>query len=224
MRILVVDDDRRLALAVKRGLTEEGFAVDIAGDGDEALWYAAENPYDCIVLDLMLPGADGLDVCAQLRARGDWTPILMLTAKVGERDEASSLDSGADDFLSKPFSFVVLVARLRAIARRGERPRAATMTAGDLRLDPATRTCTRSDTPIALTTREFALLEALMRRSGDVVSKQQLLEEVWGPTFAGDPNIVEVYVGYLRKKVDAPFATHTILTVRGAGYRTVADA
>jgi two-component system, OmpR family, response regulator len=224
VRVLVIEDEVPLAEAIARGLRAEEFEVDLVHNGLDGVERARTGEYDAIVLDILLPGMNGFKVCATLRDEGNWTPILMLTAKDGEYDEAEALDTGADDFLSKPFSFVVLVARLRAIARRGDRPRAATMSAGDLRLDPATHTCTRGDTAIALTTREFALLEALMRRSGDVVSKQQLLEEVWGPTFAGDPNIVEVYVGYLRKKVDAPFATHTILTVRGAGYRAVADA
>ena len=167
---------------------------------------------------------NGYRVCAALREAGVWTPILMLTAKDGEYDEAEALDTGADDFLSKPFSFVVLVARLRALARRGEHPRAEPLTIGDLVLDPGSRTCRRGDDAITLTAREFALLEALMRRQGDVASKQELLDEVWGREFAGDPNIVEVYVGYLRRKVDAPFSTRTLLTVRGAGYRAVADA
>jgi two-component system, OmpR family, response regulator len=222
MRILVVDDDRRLALAVKRGLTEEGFAVDIADDGIEALWYAAENPYDCIVLDLMMPGTDGLDVCAQLRERGDWTPILMLTAKVGERDEARSLDSGADDFLSKPFSFVVLLARIRALLRRGSRERPAVLEVGPLRLDPASHQVWREDSPIELTPRQFSLLEFLMRRPGEVVSKSAILAHVWDFAFEGSPNIVEVYVAQLRKRIDEPFGTNTLQTVRMVGYRLAA--
>jgi DNA-binding response OmpR family regulator len=224
VRVLVIEDEVALAEAIARGLTTEDFTVDVVHDGLEGLARARTGDYGAIVLDILLPGMNGYKVCATLRGEGNWTPILMLTAKDGEYDEAEALDTGADDFLSKPFSFVVLVARLRAIARRGEPPRATPMTVGDLRLDPASRTCTRGDVVIGLTTREFALLEALMRRGGDVVSKQQLLDEVWGPKFAGDPNIVEVYVGYLRKKVDTPFGKHTIVTVRGAGYRTVPDA
>jgi DNA-binding response OmpR family regulator len=222
--VLVIEDEIALARAIARGLVAEDFEVDVVHDGLEGLARARSGDYGAIVLDILLPGMNGYKVCATLRGEDNWTPILMLTAKDGEYDEAEALDTGADDFLSKPFSFVVLVARLRAIVRRGERPRPTPVSVGDLRLDPASRTCTRGDTTIALTVREFALLEALMRRAGDVVSKQELLEQVWGPTFAGDPNLVEVYIGYLRKKVDAPFATHTIVTVRGAGYRMVADA
>jgi DNA-binding response OmpR family regulator len=219
MRLLVVDDDRRLALAVKRGLTAEGFAVDIAEDGEEALWYAAENPYDCIVLDVMLPKLDGLEVCARLRARDDWTPILMLTAKVGERDVATSLDTGADDFLSKPFSFVVLLARVRALLRRGSRERPTVLEVGELRLDPAAHRVSRDGDAIELTPRQFALLEFLMRRPGEVVSKTAILAHVWDFAFDGSPNIVEVYIAQLRKRIDEPFGTHTIQTVRTVGYR-----
>jgi two-component system OmpR family response regulator len=219
MRVLVVDDDRRLALAVKRGLSDEGFAVDVAADGDEALWYAAENAYDCIVLDVMLPGVDGVEVCARLRAEGDWTPILMLTAKVGERDEATSLDSGADDFLSKPFSFVVLLARIRALLRRGSRERPAVLEVGRLRLDPASHQVWRSGALIELTPRQFSLLEFLMRRPGEVVSKSAILSHIWDFAFDGSPNIVEVYVAQLRKRIDEPFGTHSLQTVRMVGYR-----
>jgi DNA-binding response OmpR family regulator len=221
MRVLVVEDEISLAQAVERGLAAEGFEVDVVHNGLEGVARAREGNYGAIVLDILLPGMNGFEVCRTLRAEGVWTPILVLTAKTGEWDEAEALDTGADDFLSKPFSFVVLVARLRALGRRGDRPRPETLTVGDLVLDPATRSCVRAEVPITLTTREFALLEALMRRNGDVVSKHQLLDEVWGHDFEGDPNIVEVYVGYLRRKVDAPFSTHTILTVRGAGYRAV---
>jgi DNA-binding response OmpR family regulator len=224
MRVLVVEDEVALAEAVADGLQAEGFDVDTVHDGVDGLWRAREGSYDAIVLDVLLPGMNGYRVCKTLREEGVWTPILILTAKDGEWDEAEALDTGADDFLSKPFSFVVLVARLRALGRRGDRPRPHRMTLGDLVLDPATRSCTRREEPINLTAREFALLEALMRRGGDVVSKQDLLDEVWGRDFAGDPNIVEVYVGYVRRKVDAPFDSHSILTVRGAGYRVVPDA
>jgi DNA-binding response OmpR family regulator len=221
VRVLVIEDEVALAEAIARGLTTEGFEVDVVHDGLEGVNRARAGTYGAIVLDILLPGMNGWKVCSTLRGEDNWTPILMLTAKDGEYDEAEALDTGADDFLSKPFSFVVLVARLRALARRGDRPRAVAMNAGSLHLDPATRTCSRADTPISLTTREFALLEALMRRDGDVASKQELLDEVWGHEFAGDPNIVEVYVGYLRKKIDAPFDTQSIVTVRGAGYRVV---
>jgi two-component system OmpR family response regulator len=166
---------------------------------------------------------NGYLVCAELRKAGVWTPVLMLTAKDGDLDEAEALDTGADDFLSKPFSFVVLVARLRALGRRSARPRPPLLTAGSLMLDVATHTCARRDCPIALTRREFALLEALLRREGGVASKQELLNDVWGTDFVGDPNIVEVYAGYLRRKIDSPFGTHSLVTVRGAGYRLVSD-
>jgi two-component system OmpR family response regulator len=218
MRVLVVEDEKRLAAALKRGLGAEGFAVDVALDGTQGLWMAREHTYDAAVLDVMLPGMNGYRICATLREEGNWTPILMLTAKDGEYDEAEALDTGADDFLSKPFSFVVLVARLRALLRRGVRARPVRLSAGDLVLDPATRTCGRLDAAIALTPREFSLLEFLLRRAGEVVSKSEILEHVWDYDFEGDPNIVEVYVGYLRRKIDVPFGRHAIETVRGAGY------
>jgi DNA-binding response OmpR family regulator len=224
MRVLVVEDEIGLADALSRGLQAEGFAVDIAHDGLDGLWRAREHQYTAIVLDILLPGMNGYEICRTLRAEGVWTPILMLTAKNGEYDEAEALDTGADDFLAKPFSFVVLVARLRALLRRGRFPRAAPLELGDLVLDPTTRSCHRGDAPVELTAREFALLEALIRRPGEVASKLQLLDEVWGPDFGGDPNIVEVYVSYLRRKIDAPFGRGSLQTVRGAGYRMVADA
>jgi two-component system OmpR family response regulator len=218
VRLLVVEDEKRLAATLKRGLGSEGFAVDVALDGTQGLWMARENPYDAVILDIMLPGINGYKICATLREEGHWMPILMLTAKDGEYDEAEALDTGADDFLSKPFSFVVLVARLRALLRRGGRPRPCVLAAGDLSLDPANRTCQRDGVAIALTPREFSLLEYLLRRGGEVVSKAEILEHVWDYDFAGDPNIVEVYVGYLRRKIDVPFARHAVETVRGAGY------
>jgi DNA-binding response OmpR family regulator len=223
MRILVVEDEKRLASALKRGLADEGFAVDVAFDGTEGLWMAQEGAYDAIVLDIMLPGLNGYKVCAQLREAGNWTPILMLTAKTGEFDHAEALDTGADDFLAKPFSYVVLMAHLRALLRRrtGERP--SVLTAGDLRLDPAQHRCWRGDVEITLTPRQFSLLEFLMRRAGEVVSKTAILEHVWDFAFEGDSNIVEVYVGYLRKKVDAPFGRHAIETLRLVGYRLDPD-
>ena len=223
VRVLVVEDEVRLGQAVARGLQAEGFAVDLVHDGLEGLWRAREQAYAAVVLDILLPGMNGYEVCRTLRKEQVWTPILMLTAKSGEYDEAEALDTGADDFLSKPFSFVVLVARLRALIRRGGSPRPPVLTCGDLELDPATRACARGDVRIELTAREFHVLERLMRRPGEVVPKSQLLDDVWGHDFEGDPNVVEVYVGYLRKKVDAPFGRRSIVTVRGAGYRVVED-
>jgi DNA-binding response OmpR family regulator len=223
MRILVVEDETRLAAAVRRGLIAEGFAVDIAPDGDEALWMAEANSYDAVVLDIMLPKRNGYQVCATLRDRGDWTPILMLTAKDGDLDEAEALDTGADDFLTKPFSFVVLLARLRALMRRGAPERPALLTAGELELDPAQRSCRRGEVNIQLTPREFSVLEYLMRRGGEVVPKREVLAHVWDFAFSGDANIVEVYVAAVRRKIDAPFGTRTIETVRGAGYRLATD-
>jgi DNA-binding response OmpR family regulator len=219
VRVLVVEDEKRLAATLKRGLSSEGFAVDVALDGPQGLWMAREHPYDAVVLDIMLPGINGYKICGTLREEGNWMPILMLTAKDGEYDEAEALDTGADDFLSKPFSFVVLVARLRALVRRGVRPRPSVLVAGDLRLDPAARSCTRDGVDIALTPREFSLLEYLLRRAGEVVRKTEILEHVWDYDFDGDPNIVEVYAGYLRRKIDVPFGRHALETVRGAGYR-----
>lgn len=223
MRVLLVEDEVRLAGAVRRGLEAEGFAVDVALDGTEGLWRAREGAYDAIVLDIMLPGVNGYRICSALREAGNWTPILMLTAKDGEFDEAEALDTGADDFLSKPFSFVVLLARLRAVLRRGAPERPAVLAAGDLRLDPASHRCWRGGTEVALTAREFSLLEYLMRRQGQVVSKTEILEHVWDPAYDGDSNIVEVYVGYLRKKIDVPFGRRSIETVRGVGYRIAPD-
>jgi DNA-binding response OmpR family regulator len=223
VRVLVVEDEPTIADALATGLTAEGFDVDVVHDGTDGLWRARETNYAAIVLDILLPGMNGYRVCRTLRDEGNWTPILMLTAKDGELDEAEALDTGADDFLSKPFSFVVLVARLRALLRRGAVPRPPVLTVGSLTLDPATRQCRRDDAVVDLTAREFSLLELLMRRSDAVVPKQVLLDEVWGIDFEGDPNIVEVYIGYLRRKIDAPFDAHSIVTVRGAGYRLVAE-
>ena len=220
--MLVVDDEVRLAQAVARGLEAEGFDVEVTHDGLDGLWRARERDYGAIVLDLLLPGMNGYQVCRTLRDEEIWTPILMLTAKSGEYDEAEALDTGADDFLSKPFSYVVLLARLRALLRRGV-PKVATLQIGSLSLDPARRTCRRDGQEIELTRREFTLLEALMRRGGTVAPKDDLLDEVWGPEFEGDRNIVEVYVGYLRRKIDDGFDRRMLHTVRGAGYRIVAD-
>jgi DNA-binding response OmpR family regulator len=224
MRVLLVEDEVGLADAIVRGLAAEGFEVEAVHNGLDGLELARERHYAAIILDIMLPGMNGYQVCRTLREEGVWTPILMLTAKDGEWDEAEALDTGADDFLSKPFSFVVLVARLRAILRRGTQPRPAVLTVGDLTLDPATRECHRGTAPVELTAREFALLEHLMRHPQEVVTKRQLLEEVWGHERDADPNVVEVYVGYLRRKVDGPFGRHSLVTVRGAGYRVVDDA
>jgi two-component system, OmpR family, response regulator len=223
VRVLVVEDEVHLAETIGRGLRAEGFDVELVHDGLDGLWRARERPYAAIVLDILLPGMNGYEVCRTLRRDGVWTPILVLTAKTGEYDEAEALDIGADDFLSKPFSFVVLVARLRALVRRGSAPRPPVLAAGDLTVDPVTRTCNRNGTAVDLTPRELALLAALLRRAGEVVPKTALLREVWGDDFDGDANVVEVYVGYLRRKLDAPFGRRTLQTVRGAGYRLVAD-
>jgi len=223
MRVLVVDDEVRLARALRVGLEAEGFAVDVAHDGTDGLWLAREHPYDAIVLDLMLPGINGYRVCQTLRAEQDWTPILMLTAKDGEWDQVEGLDTGADDYLTKPFSFPVLVARLRAVARRGARERPTVLEAGDLRLDPASRRAWRGDVELELTAKEHSLLAFLMRHPGDVVSKQQILEAVWDVDFDGDPNIVEVYIRHLRNKIDRPFGRAAIETLRGAGYRLASN-
>src|SRR3954447_3200771 len=219
VRVLVVEDESRLAFAIKRGLEEEGFAVECAMTGTDGLWLAQERSYDAIVLDIMLPGHNGYQVCRELRAGGVWTPILMLTAKDGEYDHAEALDTGADAFLTKPFSFVVLLARLRALLRRTGRARPVTYTAGDLTVDPVTHRCRRGDTEVALTAREFAVLEFLLRRAGEVVSKGEILDNVWDFAFEGDPNIVEVYIRHLRRKLDEPFGKQLIETIRGAGYR-----
>ncbi|MGW7480067.1 response regulator transcription factor [Nonomuraea muscovyensis] len=222
MRVLVVEDERRMAAALQRGLQAEGFAVDLAHDGEQGLHRARQGDYDVVVLDIMLPRLSGYNVCKQLRAEDNWVPILMLSAKDGEYDMADGLDLGADDYLTKPFSYVVLVARLRALLRRDAGRRPAVLTAGDLSLDPARRKVQRCDRAVELTPREFALLEYLLRRRDEVVSKAEILEHVWD-TFDTDPNVVEVYVGYLRRKIDAPFGRNALQTVRGAGYRLAGD-
>jgi two-component system OmpR family response regulator len=219
MRVLVVEDEVRLAETIRRGLVAEGFVVDVVHDGEEGLWAATERSYDAVVLDIMLPGLSGYRVVQHLRGRGVWTPVLMLTAKDGEYDEADAFDLGADDYLTKPFSFVVLVARLRALIRRGAPARPSLLTAADLTLDPARRRVERGGVAVALTPREYGLLEFLLRHRDDVVSKAQILEAVWDVHYEGDPNIVEVYVGYLRRKIDVPFGRCSIETVRGMGYR-----
>jgi two-component system OmpR family response regulator len=218
----MVEDEVRLAENVRRGLAAEGFVVDVVPDGIEGLISARSRDYDVIVLDIMLPGLNGYDVCRQMRAAGVWTPVLMLTAKDGEYDQADAFDLGADDYLTKPFSFLVLVARLRALIRRGAPVRPTVLVAGDLTLDPASRTVRRGDREVPLTPREFNLLHFLMRHRGDVVAKTAILESVWDANYDGDENIVEVYVGYLRRKIDQPFGRHAIETVRGAGSRLAA--
>jgi two-component system OmpR family response regulator len=219
VRLLVVEDETRLAAALQRGLRAEGFAVDVAHDGETGLARAREGGYDALVLDVMLPRLSGYRVVQALRAEQNWVPVLMLSAKDGEYDQADGLDVGADDYLTKPFSYVVLLARLRALLRRGAPDRPAVLRAGDLALDPATRSVSRGGMDVGLTSREFALLEYLLRRPGEVVSKSELLEHVWGAFDAADLNLVEVYVSYLRRKVDLPFGRRAIQTVRGAGYR-----
>ena len=221
--MLVVEDEKRLAASLKRGLEADSFVVDVALDGTDGLWMAQEHDYDAIVLDIMLPGVNGFRICSTLRDSGDWTPILMLTAKDGELDETEALDTGADDFLTKPFSHLVLVARLRALMRRGASKRPATLAAGDLRLDPASRRVWRGDSQLELTAREAQVLEFLLRHAGNVVSKRDILDHVWDYEFEGDSNIVEVYIRYLRKKVDIPFGRAAIETVRGFGYRLASD-
>lgn len=218
-KVLIIEDEAALADGVARGLRAEGFEVEVAYDGLSGLDRARGEDIDVIVLDIMLPGLNGYKVCRTLREEGIGTPILMLTAKSGEYDEAEALDTGADDFLSKPFSYVVLIARIRALLRRSADGKAQPIVIGDLVLDPLSRTCRRGDTDISLTTREYELLEALMRKPGQVIPKQELLERVWGDDFEGDPNVVEVYVGYLRRKIDRPFDRNDIETVRGLGYR-----
>ncbi|MCZ7424876.1 response regulator transcription factor [Micromonospora sp. WMMA1949] len=215
MRLLVVEDETRLAAALRRGLSAEGFVVDVAATGPEGLDAARHGEYDAMILDVMLPGLSGYEVVRRLRAEQRWLPVLMLSAKDGEYDQADGLDCGADDYLTKPFSYVVLLARLRALLRRGAPRRPAVLTVGDLRLDPARRRVTRADTEVVLTSREYALLDYLMRRPGEVVSKTELLDHVWDASVDTAPNAVEVYVGYLRRKI----GRERLETVRGAGYR-----
>jgi two-component system OmpR family response regulator len=217
--VLVVEDELKMARLVKRGLEREGYAVDVALDGNEALWAARETPYDAIVLDAMIPGVDGFEVCRQLRKEGRWAPLLMLTARDSVQDRVAGLDAGADDYLTKPFAFSELFARVRSITRRdvGERP--VVLTVGDLSLDPARREVHRGEVAVSLSAKEFALLEHFMRNPGAVLSRTQILEHVWDFAYEGTSNVVDVYVGYLRQKIDRPFACDSIETVRGAGYR-----
>ena len=223
MRVLVVEDETRLAEGLRRGFEAEGFAVDVAANGTDGLWLARENQYSVIVLDIMLPGISGYRICETLRAERDWTPILMLTAKDGEWDQVEALDTGADDYLTKPFSYAVLLARVRALLRRGAADRPAVLEAGDVRLDPASHVVSRGETVIDVTAREFAVLEYLMRRKGQIVSKREVLDNVWDADFEGDSNIVEVYVRHLRNKLDRPFDRAAIETLRGSGYRLASN-
>ena len=223
MRVLLVEDEPRLAEMVRMGLTAEGFVVEVASDGVDGLWRGTAGEFDVVVLDIMLPKLNGYDVLRTMRERGVWTPVLMLTAKDGEYDQTDAFDLGADDYLTKPFSFIVLVARLRALQRRGAPERPTVLTAGSLSLDPARRRVNRGDTALALTPREYGVLEFLLRNKDTVVTKTQILAAVWDAHYDGDENIVEVYVGYLRRKIDTPFGCQSIDTVRGMGYRLVAD-
>jgi two-component system OmpR family response regulator len=219
VRVLVVEDEEKLASLLRRGLRREGMAVDVAADAEAALTRATSTSYDVILLDVMLPGTDGLEVCRTLRARDVWAPTLMLTALGEVEDRVRGLDAGADDYLTKPFSFEELLARIRALARRPGLPRSAVLSVDDLRLDPATHRAWRGEVELTLTAREFALLEAFMRRPGEVLSRFELLEHVWDDSYENRSNVIEVYVGYLREKVDRPFGRRTLETVRGAGYR-----
>ena len=219
MRVLVVEDEVKMASLIRRGLREEGLAADVAINGEDALWMAGATQYDAIILDVMLPGISGFETCKRLRGGGIWSPVLMLTARDGVGDRVAGLDGGADDYLTKPFSFAELLARLRALARRGSLERPSVLAVGDLRLDPATRQVWREQTEIALSAKEFAILETFMRRPGEVLSRYQLLEHAWDYEYENRSNVVDVYVRYLREKVDRPFDRQSIETVRGAGYR-----
>jgi DNA-binding response OmpR family regulator len=223
MRALLVEDERLLATSLRAGLTKEGFVVDLVHNGVDGLWSATENSYDVIILDIMLPGMNGYKVLEVLRQRKIWVPVLMLTAKDGEYDQADAFDLGADDYLTKPFSLVVLVARLRALVRRGAPERPAVLSVGSLTLDPARRNVRRGGRPIDLTAREYGLLHYLMRHPGDVLTKAQILENVWDSAYEGGDNVVEVYIRYLRRKIDMPFGLSTLTTVRGMGYRLSPD-
>jgi two-component system OmpR family response regulator len=219
VRVLIVEDELKMASLVRRGLTEEGHAADVAPTGEHGVWMAQARPYDAIVLDVMLPGLSGFETCRQLRNAGVWAPVLMLTARDGVDDRVAGLDAGADDYLTKPFSFAELLARLRALARRGAVERPTELVVGDLRLDPARRRAWRGEHEIGLSPKEFALLEAFMRRPGEVLSRLQLLEHAWDFAYENRSNVVDVYVRYLREKIDRPFGTDSLETVRGVGYR-----
>jgi two-component system OmpR family response regulator len=224
VRVLVVEDETKLGNLLSRGLREEGYSADLAERGEEALWMAKAVEYDAILLDVMLPGLDGFDVCRRLRADGVWSPVLMLTARDAVDDRVAGLDAGADDYLAKPFSFEELLARLRALTRRAPIERPAVRAAGDLRLDPAAHRAWRGDVELDLSAKEFALLELFMRRPGSVLSRGQLLEGAWDMAFESRSNVVDVYVRYLREKIDRPFGCESIETVRGVGYRLRAEA
>jgi two-component system OmpR family response regulator len=224
VRVLVVEDKVKLATLLSRGLRKEGLSADISTSGEEALWMAASAPYDAVILDVMLPGIDGFETCRRLRAEGVWSPVLMLTARGSVDDRVAGLDSGADDYLTKPFSLRELLARLRALMRRGAAERPAVLEVGDLRLDPASRRVWRGEQEVMLSQKEFALLEALMRRSGEVLTRLDLLEAAWDQSYENRSNIVDAYVRRLRQKMDRPFSTHTLETVRGAGYRLREEA
>ncbi len=224
MRVLVVEDELRMASLIRRGLVKEGLSADVAGSGEDGLWMASAHDYDAIVLDVMLPGISGFETCRRLRTSGIWAPVLMLTARDSVDDRVAGLDTGADDYLVKPFAFAELLARLRALARRGEPERPAVLEVGDLKLDPATREVWRGRHPIRLSAKEFALLETFMRRPGQVLSRLHLLEHAWDFAYENRSNVVDVYVRHLRSKIDEPFGEQSLQTVRGVGYRLRADA
>jgi two-component system OmpR family response regulator len=223
VRALIVEDELRMASLIRRGLTKEGLAVDVAKDGEEALWMAQSSNYDVIVLDVMLPGINGFETCRRLRTSGVWAPVLMLTARDSVDDRVAGLDTGADDYLVKPFAFAELLARLRALARRADGERPSVLEVGDLRLDPATHRVWRGSAEIPLSTKEFALLETFMRRADEVLSRYDLLEHAWDFAYENRSNIVDVYVRHLRRKIDEPFGRRSLETIRGAGYRLRAD-
>jgi two-component system OmpR family response regulator len=223
MRVLVVEDEVRMATLIRRGLLQEGFAADLAATGEDALWMAAAHDYDAIVLDVMLPGFNGFETCRRLRGDGIWAPVLMLTARDSVEDRVAGLDTGADDYLVKPFAFAELLARLRALVRRGDMERPSVLSVGDLTLDPASREVARSGAEIPLSAKEFALLETFMRRPGEVLSRIYLLEHAWDFAYENRSNVVDVYVRHLRCKIDEPFGRRSIETVRGVGYRLRSD-
>lgn len=223
MRVLIVEDEAKLAALLRRGLVEEGYAADVAVTGEDCLWMAEATPYDAVVLDVVLPGADGLEICRTLRERGIWVPIVMLTARGAVGDRVTGLDAGADDYLTKPFSFAELLARLRALTRRGAAERPAIVEVGSLRLDPAARRVWRAEVEVMLSTKEFALLEVMMRRPGRVLSRLDLLEHAWDFAYENRSNVIDVYIRYLREKIDRPFGVISLETVRGAGYRLRSD-
>ena len=223
MRLLVVEDDVKMASLLKRGLEREGHAVDLADSGPQAIWAGTEFDYDAVVLDTMIPEPDGFEVCRRMRQAGRWMPVIMLTARDRIEDRVRGLDAGADDYLAKPFSFAELYARLRALSRREARERPVILRAGDLRLDPASRTASRGNTTVNLSAKEFGLLELLMRRKGEVLTRTEIIEHVWDFAYDGTSNVIDVYVRYLREKIDRPFGRDSIETIRGAGYRLRAD-